>query len=166
MSVQPYKQNRVVSAYAIKAGNCTEMVIRFHTRRSAWERFTVLTGACGTVSSRTRGEGRGSIGKPLQISFKDAILELILSEVVRGCLNSQRLSLSRYARLADIWGHVGGVQEAVHDCGHGIGYISGLITIFIADDVVKTGFCCFTRQLMFVTVASRQVQIEGSQPKS
>lgn len=140
------------------------MVIRFHTRRSAWERFTVLTGACGTVSSRTRGEGRGSIGKPLQISFKDAILELILSEFVRGCLNSQRLSLSRYARLADIRGHVGGVQEAVHDYGHVIGYISGLITIFIADDVVKTGFCCL--QLMFVTVASRQVQIAGSQPKS
>lgn len=124
ISVQSYKQNRVVSAYAIKAGNCTEMVIRFHTRRSAWERFTVLTGACGTVSSRTRGEGRGSIGKPPQISIKDAILELTLS--------SQRFSLSRYARLAGFWRHVGGVQEAGRDCGHVIGYISGLITIFIA----------------------------------
>lgn len=59
--------------------------IRFLTRRSSWERFTVLTGACGTVSSRSRGEGRGSIGKPSQISFKVAILELFLLETVWIC---------------------------------------------------------------------------------
>jgi len=47
---------------------------RFHTLRSSAERFTVLTGACGTELSRFRGEGRGSIGRPSHNSFKDAIL--------------------------------------------------------------------------------------------
>ena len=64
----------------------------FHTLRSSSERLTVLTGAWGTDSSLSRGEGRGSTGSPPQISFNDAILVLRLRAaqcLLKICANSQ-----------------------------------------------------------------------------
>ena len=91
----------------------------FHTLRSSSERLTVLTGAWGTDSSLSRGEGRGSTGSPPQISFNDAILVLRLRAaqcLLKICANSQ-LPTS-YQGLPGVWrgcvrGLVGGVRQVL-----------------------------------------------------